>query len=311
MYLDGELLDHSKGAGRPSLFSGDDKVQIIAYLHAYPFHSWSMVIQRLGLDCVKATVQNIASEFGLFRRKARKVTKLSELNKANRLTFAQQFSNWSESRWSNTVYGDEVTFCVDLENSVYVTRPVNEAFNPKYTVKNRKMQRLKWNVLAFCVPSSNYLVFRFFTGNMNKEKFADLLIAEAPNVENLLNGPDDDYDFVYILDNASYHNAAYVQTRITNYNQSHQGTDRLTLLDWPAYFQDINVLENMFGSIKKRLHQKIVLEQLECSNLAQFKQLILDSLEQFKFDNDLMMYGASVPTRLAEIIKNNGDFSGY
>ncbi|KAI4470432.1 transposable element-related [Holotrichia oblita] len=121
-------------------------------------------------------------------------------------------------------------------------------------------------------------------GHLTALQYRDILEnVMLPSVTSL-------YDqFTFQHDNSPIHTANVVQQWITDNN--------LRLLNWPARSPDLNPVENLCGYIKKRMRnllwQKIVQEWEEVTDDYCHKLI------------------ESIPSRLEDVIQNNGGWTHY
>ncbi|KAI1297719.1 hypothetical protein HDE_04509 [Halotydeus destructor] len=320
-----QTLQHGKGGGRKKLYELEE-YGIVNYIRAKHEDNWNEIVRTLHLNCSYHTIRRMAARNGLFRRVARHKTKLTDDHKAKRLQYAQEHIDWSAEKWTNMVYVDESSVWTNPAYRARVTRPRNQAYLPKYVSKIRNIGKIKLNVLAFFVPSKNYLKFYYYQTSMNGPKFCELFLKESKNIERLFELDEMPFNFMYILDNAGYHKSAYTINAIKHHNEVEPGRpvrtinsnvlevfdiDRINVLSWPPYFQDCNVLENVFGTVKSYLRRKLMKEFKNCSTWFELLNLLEECRSEFTALNCAVNYGLSVPKRLEQIIERNGDYSDY
>lgn len=96
----------------------------------------------------------------------RKVPLLTARYAANRIAFANQHSNWSLEKLRNVLWTDEskIVLYGGKVSLVYVGRPPNAEYNPKYTIKAIKHEG--WSIMiwtnkhffTFYIKLCNYIL---------------------------------------------------------------------------------------------------------------------------------------------------------
>jgi hypothetical protein len=67
-----------------------------------------------------------------------RTTESIDTNVRARLSFAQDYSRWTEDAWSRVLFSDETHFYLGHHGREYVQHPPGKALDPKYTRKDNK-----------------------------------------------------------------------------------------------------------------------------------------------------------------------------
>ena len=108
-------------------------------------------------------------------------------HKEARLQFAREFVNWQGSQWQNIAYFDETTIYSNYLKKRRMSRGKGkkEAFHPRYT-KKKNTKKFKVNLVCVILPSKNYISVRQVDGNLNSEKYCDILNELLPEINDLI-----------------------------------------------------------------------------------------------------------------------------
>ena len=133
----------------------------------------------------------------------------------------------------------------------------------------------------------------FPSTRMNSEEYQEMLDASLiPFLEE-----HDEIPHIFQQDNAPIHNSASTRAWLTAQN--------ITVIEWPACSPDINVIENVWGILARRVY----------ANNRQFQNIKLRTAITKCWDeidmNLLKKLIDSVPNRLFQVINRNGGSTDY
>ena len=95
--------------------------------------------RRFGLTISQSTASRILKRYKLFARRPASKSMLKECHRRQRLAFALAHWHWTAADWGRVLFTDETKFNrFNPDGGVYVRRPPNERYNPKYTRKTVK-----------------------------------------------------------------------------------------------------------------------------------------------------------------------------
>lgn len=134
----------------------------------------------------------------------------------------------------------------------------------------------------------------FPSSRMNSEEYQEMLEAcLIPFLED-----HDDVAHVYQQDNAPIHNSASTRAWFNENN--------ITVIEWPACSPDINIIENVWGILAKRVYAN----NRQFQNVRDLKSAIMRCWEELDM-NLLNRLIDSVPNRLFQVINRNGGPTDY
>ena len=139
-----------------------------------------------------------------------------------------------------------------------------------------------------CITNIGKKKIVFVDGNINAQKYIKIL------EENLLEIMDDG-DLFFQQDNARPHTAkATKEWFIAN---------EISVIDWPAYSPDLNIIENVWGILTERIYKG----RDKFSNLGELKSQILSEWQKLSIDDISNLY-KSLPKKLLNVIEKKGCF---
>lgn len=248
--------------------------------------------EEYNLNINRISVSRRLRKAGLYARIAAKKPLISNRNRKNRLEFAKKYSSWSVEQWKKVIFSDESKFCLfGSDGRRYTRRPVRSRFDSKYikpTLKHGGGSVMVWS--AFHFNGTCELVK--IEGIMKKENYKNILEAFLVPYANE-NMPE---DWIFQQDNDPKHTSKFVKNWLTENN--------VRLLDWPSQSPDLNPIEHLWDSLGRRIGNRKSqnLSQLFCNLKEEWSKIPNEELEKLV---------ASMPKRLAEVIKNKGGTTGY
>lgn len=132
------------GVGRVSNVQQDNN--LVNFVRANPFVTAITARQDTNFPGSVRTARRRIKRAGLKNYAAAKKPYLTDVNKRNRLQFANQFLNQDEEFWSSVVFSDEKRFQSCSDGKIRVYRPVNSRYQDNYVDYNRNSGRFSINV---------------------------------------------------------------------------------------------------------------------------------------------------------------------
>ncbi len=213
------------------------------WLQAWEY-SQAKLIQTLGRasqgvdwswsQCIKSH-----SRSDVFRKRATKPL-LNQRQHQKRLTWAVEKKNWTVAQWSKVLFSDESKFCISFGNQgPRVWRKSGEAQNPCCLKSSVKFPQ---SVMIWAAMSSAGVGPLCFLKSVNAAIYQEILEHfMLPSADKLYG----DADFIFQQDLAPAHTAKGTKSWFNDHG--------VTVLDWPANSPDLNLIENLWGIVKRKM----------------------------------------------------------
>ena len=135
---------------------------------------------------------------------------------------------------------------------------------------------------------------QYFTSKMNANSYITVLEKAFPHFSNIFSS----ISWTYQHDNAPIHTANVVKNWIRKQN--------VTLLDWPPYSPDLNIMENVWGWLARKVYESG--KQYETK--SDLIEAINKAWSTISLDYIKSLYD-SIPNRIFEVISNKGGSTHY
>lgn len=238
------------------------------------------------------TIRRRLVEHGLHGRRPSKKPLISKKNRRARLEFAREHVNWNPKKWFNVLFSDETKVnLINSDGQLYIRRPKNEKYNPKYTVKTVKHKGgciQVWGAFSHYGMGPLKLIEGIMTGAMYKDIMETIMLPYAEEEMPLV--------WVYQQDNDPKHTSALVKNWFKDNN--------IEVMKWPSQSPDLNPIEHIWGEVKRSLekekfkNKKDLFETFE----KKWKSISQDIIDK---------YIHSMPRRCAEVIRRKGYATHY
>ena len=245
-----------------------------------------------GIEVSKSTVGRRLRAVGLFARPMIKKPLLSNRHQLARLAWAKEHKSWTIEDWRKVVWSDESKFNLrGSDGRITVRRTAKEAILPQclqlMEIGNGGSLMI-WGCLSFQGPGPLVKINSNFSGRA----YISLLQDHA---KPFLSTLDDDY--IFMDDNSPLHRAKMVK----NWWQS-SGINKMEV--WPAKSPDLNPIENIWASLKRKVSKK------RPRSLKELKSLIMEVWQTISGSEIEHLYN-SMPKRIDAVIKANGGATKY
>lgn len=197
---------------------------------------------------------------------------------------------WNKE-WKAVVFSDEKKFNLDGPdgyNYYFHDMRKEECFLSRHHSCTGGV--MVWGAISFYGTCE----LQFVSSKMNANVYKTVLQKAFPQFSEIF-GP---IQWTYQQDNAPIHIARVIKQRIKDQN--------VNLLEWPPYSPDINIIENIWGLLSRRVYEGG--RQFEDS--ATLVEAIKKAWSTISL-SEIEKYYDSLSTRMFEIIKNKGGHTKY
>ena len=285
-------VKNKKSIGRPTKISDRDARNLIRITGKNRFLSLSQITKEFNKSqsfksrlCSK-TVRKHLKNRGWRKCSAAKVPMIGSKNRAKRNFFCKSMKNFA---WERVVFSDEVRFGLQNDGKVCVWRKTGERFNSQCVIQksNSRQSIMFWG----CITKDGAGVLIECSNNMTSNEYIEILNKSLIFALS-------DFDLVLQHDNAPIHKASNVTSWLNQHN--------VETLDWPPNSPDLNIIENVWAILKRRLASSSVL----CSSIADVKSLVENEWAKITPQMISKLYN-SIPKRLQQCEKKKGYATRY
>lgn len=253
--------------------------------------SAAKIKKNAGVSASTSTVRRIINSAShLKRKKLQKKPPLNEQRKIKRLEFCRRHMTWKEE-WHFVVFSDEKKFNFDGPdgfNYYFHDLRKEEQFLTRH--HSREGGVMVWGAVSYY----GTVDLEFQTAKMTATTYKTILERNFPKFTDIF-GPN---RWVFQQDNAPIHTARAVKAWIDEQN--------VELLLWPPYSPDMNLIENIWGWLVRKVYasgrQFEDRESLIMSIRSAWSEISLDYIKKL-YD--------SMPNRVFEVISNKGGSTHY
>ena len=210
-----------------------------------------------------------------------------------RRLFAESTKKWL-GEWRQIVFSDEKLFQTFANGRILVKRIRGESENPKYI--NFAIQQEKYRVNVWCCVTYDHKPILYLAGdNFDSKKYIEIIDDVIKNrFENFTD------NLIFQQDNASIHTSNEV---IKYFNQT-----GLSVLLWPPCSPDINIVEQVWSTIQKKLDRFLIKNKIK--NRDHLFEIIKNLADQITI-NEVNRLFNSLPNRIKCVLANSGGFTRY
>lgn len=293
--------DRHRG-GRPTILTVEDRAQLVEKVESKEITTTRELAEycaeHLGKVVSYQTVGRVLRNANL--RSLRKIPKplLTEEHKFNRLQFAQLYTQWSEDDWKHVIFSDETKIVsIPLHHGTRVWTTPTEGLNPDLVVPRVHSEGVNIMIWA-CITFYGLHNVVSIEGHLTGESYVDILNEHLLPV---ISGYFHDQEYFFQQDNSSIHTSNVVKNFFN--------AQEIQTIQWPAYSPDLNIIENFWVILKRRINQED-----RAYNKEQLWNNISASMEDLwneKTTSMIQNLFKSMPRRLQAVIEANGGHTKY
>lgn len=280
-----------KRSGRPRATDSATDAAIVAASQASPFDTPRKIRAELDIDCSLDTIDRRLREAGLFGRVARGKRDYTDAQVRARLSFAEGYMNLD---WTRVMCADEKNFyCDGHQGRVYVRRPVGAAFHPAYT--QHKEAHPDYVRVWGCISAHGQGDIVFLDGPLDSEAYAKLMRDYLPlAADKAFTFGSEPWYFLH--DNPNVHKGAEATRALFEHGA--------TVLDFPPYSPDLNVIENLWGYLAKKV------DGHRCRNVEDLAVIVEQEWDKIDKDYFTKLF-ESMPKRCQAVVDAKGWHTKY
>lgn len=260
--------------------------------------SLSKIRAQAGVEASKSSVRRVIKSCEYLKYlKLQKKPPLNAPRKEKRLQFARDYMVWDVQQrghvndWRTVVFTDEKKFNLDGPDGYnYYFHDLRKEKRFLNRHHSREGGVMVWGAITYY----GTIDLEFQSAKMTGASYKTLLESAFPKFSELF-GP---ISWILQQDNAPIHNARVVKEFIASQN--------VNILDWPPYSPDLNIIENVWGWLSRKVYEG----GRQFDDKQSLIEAIKDAWNQISLDYINSLY-LSMKTRIFEVIKNKGGCTHY
>lgn len=284
------------GRGRPRKLSERDLRVMRRNVRSGKLQDAADVQNTLFPDISGPTIRRALHSVGLKSYVRQKKPFLPKSALKKRLKLAHELSRWPSRRLRFIWFSDESKFNrIGSDGRHYYWGEPGESLFPQNVVQVASHgggSVMVWGVISWNGVGRLYRIH----GNVNAAAYLQIL------QEGLLPSLDDagvqTWEVVYQQDNAPAHRGAQVKQWL--------GGKHMEILWWPPYSPDLNIIENLWSIIKRRVRKRTPFP----SNVDQLWSYVEEEWYQVTVEEIQALY-ESIPRRVNAVIQARGGWTRY
>ncbi len=200
----------------------------------------SKLIQNFTRSGLKLeSVHQESQRSDVFRTRATKPL-LNQRQRQKHLTWAVEKKNWTVAQWSKVLFSDESKFCISFGNKVPESggrverHRIHVAWSPVWSFQSV--------MICAAMSSAGVGPLCFLKSTVNAAIYQEILEHFLlPSADKLYG----DADFIFQQDLAPAHTSKGTKSWFNDHG--------VTVLDWSANSPDLNLIENLWGIVKRKM----------------------------------------------------------
>lgn len=243
----------------------------------------------------KRTIQRHLHKHEYRRCVSKKKLVVKEVNRRKRLAWCREKRRWTvQNNWNKVIFSDESKIMIGHDQRVHIWRKRNEGWRPDLVQPRASQPRYEVMIWG-CISWNGVGTITPVNGNINAEKYQDIL---EENLWPVIARHFPRGGYFFQDDNAPVHRARSTQEYIAR--------NGINCLSWPAQSPDINIIENLWLLIKRKLQARISFIKSK-DDLVEEIRGIWTSITPDYVQN---LY-KSIPNRILNVIRLKGHLTKY
>jgi len=294
-YREHNSVEDEPRSGRPRLTTPELNATFVAAARAHPFESTPRMLKRKQRAAVsRRTIRRRLNDDSLFGRVSHHFFMLKPEHIRDRLSFGNGYAGWSKEKWMTVLFSDEKIFTLGYHGQVWVQRPKNAAWDPKYCYSKESHAA---GINFWCCFSGRGIGrCETFKENNNGKLMTRILnkhLIKSARAVFVQHPPE---PWWHLWDNSPIHTSDLCQAWLHNHGVS--------CIELPPYSPDLNPTEHLLADLARRVEQRFPqdIDELEAAILAEFP------LTDVSF---LTHLAHSMPKRCQAVIASGGNATKY
>lgn len=284
-----------KKVGRKSIIVKSQKLKMKRQISTMYDADEKITSSKLKDNCdLPGTLRTVQRCLASMKYKYSKIPQRITLNASQKAKRVSILTNWISMSidWKRTIFTDEKRFSLNgPDNFMTYRRSIS---NKKSRMKNHSGggSIMYWGML---LPDCS-LYLKEILGNLNADKYIDLLKDYAVPIIMEKMGS----HFILQQDNCSCHTS--VKTK------KYFDEEDISILSWPSYSPDLNLIENMWKIISDHVYDK-----KQPKNKESLRNLIVEAVREINMSKVCVMTELfdSIGRRISQVLQKRGGLSKY
>ncbi|CAC5378507.1 unnamed protein product [Mytilus coruscus] len=242
----------------------------------------------------KRTVRRRLRDNGFSRGVYRKKVVIKFDNRKKRLSWCREKRWWTtQYQWSKVIFSDESKVCIGQDRRVYVWKKRGEGWRPDLvqSKSDRKFSTMVWG----CISYQGVGTLTKVEGYINADKYISIL---DDNIWPVIARHFPTNDYLFQDDNAPVHRARSTKAYIAR--------THLKNMSWPAQSPDLNIIENVWLYIKRKLQVLVY----RINSKDELYREVFQIWQSIPLNYIRSLYN-SIPRRILHVIRLKGHLTKY
>lgn len=238
-YCETGSIANRKRCGRPPSTTLKERRALVIFSKRSPFSTAKMLQKSWSSDknVSLTTVKRILRRYGLHGRRAALKPYLTKRQIKNRFKWCKSYITLDDKTLNSFIFSDESKIYLHSNQKCFIRRNKNSRFSNTNTIKTKKFgggSLMVWGMIKS--DGSRFLVR--ISGTVNSKEYQNILSQGL--IPNYFSGE------IFVQDGAPCHRSASTITYLESNRVCY-------VSDWPAQSPDLNIIENMWAQVKRKL----------------------------------------------------------